>query len=228
MNTSCKPELEPVAAPAARPFPYTELPPSSSTNPSVIAGPRDTPGGWGERSPQQEETLASRETAARQAGRQEGEASVRAAFDQHLAELREQVRAAVQDFASQRTSYYQQVEAEVVQLALSIARKILRREAQIDPLLLAGMVRVALEKLESGTKVSLRVNPHQVSECRAYFAQHMEPGDVPEVVEDPSLGIDHCLLQTSLGTTELGPEVQLKEIERGLLDLLDQRPPMNS
>lgn len=224
MNTSCKPELDAAQTPAARPFPYTELPPPSSANPSVVAGPRDTAGGWGERSPQQEETLASREAAARQAGRQEGEASARAVFDLHLAELREQIRAALQDFSIQRTTYYQQVEAEVVQLALNIARKILRREAQIDPLLLAGMVRVALEKLESGTRVSVRVNPHQVSECRAYFAQHMEPGDVPEVVEDPSLAVDHCLLQTGLGTTELGPEVQLKEIERGLLDLLEHRP----
>ena len=46
-----------------------------------------------------------------------------------------------------------------MQLALAIARKILHREAQVDPLLLAGMVRVALEKIESHTKVSVRVHP---------------------------------------------------------------------
>lgn len=227
MSTSCKPGLEVGQIPATRPFPYAELPPPAP-NVSVATGPRATAGDWGERSPQSDEVLATREAAAREAGRKEGEAQARAAFDQHLAEIREQIRTALQDFANQRSTYYQQVEAEVVQLALGIARKILRREAQLDPLLLAGMVRVALEKLESGTKVSVRVNPHQVSECRAFFAQHMEPRDVPEVVEDPSLAMDHCLLQTSLGTTELGPEVQIKEIERGLLDLLEQRPPTNA
>jgi hypothetical protein len=31
-------------------------------------------------------------------------------------------------------------------------------------------------------------------------------------------------LQTGLGTTELGLEVQLKEIEKGLMDLMARRP----
>jgi flagellar assembly protein FliH len=116
------------------------------------------------------------------------------------------------------------VENEVVQLALSIARKVLHREAQIDPLLLAGMVRIALEKMESATQVVVRVHPRQVSEFRGYFAQHMGLQNVPEVLEDPAVAADQCVLQTALGTTELGVELQLKEIEQGLFDLLAKRP----
>jgi len=37
------------------------------------------------------------------------------------------------------------VEHEVVKLALAVAARILRREAQMDPLLLTGAVRVALD-----------------------------------------------------------------------------------
>ena len=48
-----------------------------------------------------------------------------------------------------------------MQLALSIARKILHREAQLDPLLLAGIVRVALEKIDGATEVVLRVHPQK-------------------------------------------------------------------
>jgi flagellar assembly protein FliH len=128
------------------------------------------------------------------------------------------------DFGRDRAQYYQQVESEVVQLALSIARKILHREAQVDTLLVAGMVRVTLEKIESATKVVVRVNPQQVSEWRGYFAHHMEASQVPDVVEDPAMQMGQCVLQTSLGTTEVGVEVQLKEIEQGLFDLLAKRP----
>jgi flagellar assembly protein FliH len=170
------------------------------------------------------DTTASPDTAALENARQEGEAKARAVFARQIDEIRGSLREALGDFARERASYYQRVEREVVQLALNIARKILRREAQIDPLLLAGMVRVALDKIESGTKVVVRVHPNQVSECRAYFAQHMEARGVPEVVEDAQLATNHCVLQTVLGTTELGPEIQLKEIEQGLLDLLGQRP----
>ena len=47
----------------------------------------------------------------------------------------------------------------MVRLALSIARKILHREAQMDPLLLAGVVRVALDQMQAGTRVLLRTSP---------------------------------------------------------------------
>ena len=48
------------------------------------------------------------------------------------------IAAAVTEFARQRTDYFRRVESEAVRLALSIARKVLHREAQMDPLLLAG------------------------------------------------------------------------------------------
>ena len=48
----------------------------------------------------------------------------------------------------------------------------------------------------------------------------MDVESAPEVVEDPAVEPDRCILQTELGTTELGTEIQLKEIEQGLLDLL--------
>ena len=44
-----------------------------------------------------------------------------------------------------------------MQLALAIARKVLHREAQIDPNCLLGLVRDTLEKLQEETKMRLRV-----------------------------------------------------------------------
>jgi flagellar assembly protein FliH len=220
MSTSYSPTPEAKQKPESRPFTYTEV-----VAAQVGIGSRKTASaGPGEGIPGSIEILAQREAVARAAGRQEGEAQARAAGEEHLAQIRGSVSSALADFARDRAQYYQQVESEVVQLALSIARKILYREAQVDPLLLAGMVRVALEKIESTTKVVMRVNPHQVSECRGYFAHHMEASQVPDVVEDPAMQTDHCVLQTALGTTEVGVEVQLKEIEQGLLDLLAKRP----
>ncbi len=217
MSTSCNPALDAKQETRSQPFLYAE---------AVTAGGRNKTGsaaspGEGDLGA---EIIAQREAAARETGRREGEAQARAAGEQHLAQTRESVTAAIAGFAHDRIQYFQQVESEVVQLALAIARKILHREAQLDPLLLAGMVRVTLEKIESATKVVLRVHPQQVSECRSYFAQHMEASKVPEVVDDPAVKMDHCLIQTALGTTEIGTEVQLKEIEQGLLDLLAKRP----
>jgi flagellar biosynthesis/type III secretory pathway protein FliH len=52
----------------------------------------------------------------------------------------------------------------------------------------------------------------------------MKPGALPEIAEDPALPPGRCKLQTSMGVAELDIEIQLKEIERGLADLLAARP----
>ncbi len=217
MSTSCKPATIPPIAP----FPYNELPaagPSSNLENMVLTSRNGNP------SIHKSSPDATATAAVREAARREGEAGARALFDQQIAEVRESMRKALNEFARGRAAYYQQVEGEVVQLAINIARKILHRETQIDPLLMAGMVRVALERMEDATQLKVRVAPQQVPECREFFAQNMENGKAPEVVEDASLSLNHCILQTTLGTTDIGPEVQLCEIEQGLLDLLDRRP----
>lgn len=170
------------------------------------------------------EQIAAREKRAREAGRQEAITEARKNFEEQLSRERVAIAAAIEQFRQDRTQYYEKVEQEVVQLALAIARKILHREAQLDPMLMAGLVRVALEKIEAATGVVVSVNPQLAAEWRHYFSLHMDPGDIPEILEDPALDPGRCVLQTSMGTTELGVEVQLKEIEQGLMDLLASRP----
>ena len=59
---------------------------------------------------------------------------------------------------------------------------------------------------------------------REYFAQAREHFPVPELIGDPELEPSRCILETEIGTTEIGLDTQLKEIEQGFLDLLAQRP----
>jgi flagellar assembly protein FliH len=167
---------------------------------------------------------AAREAAARAQGQQEGHAEARRIFDEQLARERSSLAAALAQFTRDRAAYFQQVEGEVLQLALSIAHKILHREAQLDPLLLAGIVRVALEKIDAATGVVLRVHPQNAADWRRYLSTHLQPADLPEMVEDPAQPQDRCRLETSMGTATVGLEVQLKEIEQGLMDLLAARP----
>jgi flagellar assembly protein FliH len=174
-----------------------------------------------------EEEQKRREASAWEAGRREGEARALAQPAAQLEEIRGGMAAALEQFARERREYYLHVEREVVQLALTIARKILHRESVVDPLLLAGMVRVQLERIDQSTKTVLRVHPQQVSEFRSFFARQLSEKQ-PDVIEDASLEPDRCVLQTALGTTEIGPEVQLKEIEQGLLDLEAARPHIRS
>ena len=171
-----------------------------------------------------EDEVRMKEEQARALGIREGEAQSRARFEHDLATAREALAKALGDFAREREAYFSRVEAEVVKLAVGIARKILHREVQVDPLLLAGVVRVALEKIAAGTSVRLRVHPDHVYAWHDFFANQQEHRPVPELLGDATLGMGHCVLETALGTTELTLEAQLAEIERGFFDLLAQRP----
>jgi flagellar assembly protein FliH len=157
-------------------------------------------------------------------GLAEGEERSRAAFEKKLSDLRASLGETIRQFAEKRENYFQIVETEVVQLALAIARKILRREAHIDPLLLTAIVRVALDSLNEGTQIRLLANPQEVPFWRDYFEQATQIGRKPEIVGDVSLELGCCALETELGSTRISLETQMKEIEHGFLDLLAHRP----
>jgi flagellar biosynthesis/type III secretory pathway protein FliH len=211
------------ALPQALPFPYREIPASAASSGSAH---RDFGQAGFEPDSENEGAgdVALHEARTRELGRQEGRIEAGKDFEEQLVRERAMLSTAVGEFVHDRAAYYQKVEAEVVQLALSIARKVLHREAQVDPLLLAGIARVALEKIEGATRVTLLVHPQVADSWRQYLISHMKPGDLPEIVEDPALQPDRCKLQTSMGVAELGIEIQFKEIEQGLLDLLAARP----
>ncbi len=165
-----------------------------------------------------------REAQCREEGRLQGAAESRARFDEQLAQEREGLGKALADFSRERAAYYANLEEEAVRLALSIARKILHREARVDPLLLQGIAHVALGKIAGASAVALLVNPQRAAEWRKFLAARMDPGSLPEVIEDPLLTAEQCVLRTSMGSADLSLEVQLKEIENGLMDLLAARP----
>jgi flagellar assembly protein FliH len=199
--------------------PYTYLPSSDSAGSGGSAvvdwsATNLTPG----------RALDQREKQGFERGVQEGEARCRKAFEQNLTAARVSIGQALEDFKRERESYFSRVEPEVVQLALSIARKILHREAQIDPLLLAGMVHVSLEKLEQGTRVRLRSHPEEIHFWNKHFTESSGATVAPEIIGDPTVQPGECALETEVGHTQISLETQLKEIEQGFLDLLEQRP----
>ena len=157
---------------------------------------------------------------ARAEGMREGETRAQASFAEALAQERKRVAEAVSGFLQQQSEYYSRVEVELVHFAVAIAARILHREAQVDRMVVAGLVKVMVEKLQQGSRVIVRVRPEEAGAWRHYFRDNAEV----QIVEDSSLEARDCILETELGTTEMGLDAQLKEIEKGFADLLAQRP----
>lgn len=133
------------------------------------------------------------------------------------------IAAAVADFEIKRGEYYARVETEVIHLSLAIVAKILHREAQVDPMLVATLVRMTIEKMREGSSVTARVGQGRASHWKEYFSVHTK-GARLQVVEDLTLSEHDCLLETELGVANFGLDAQLKEVEQGFFDLLALRP----
>ena len=86
----------------------------------------------------------------------------------------EQAARLAERFDAERERYFEAVEPEVVKLALAVAARILRRESQMDALLLSGAVRVALGQLSTSTQVRLRVPSADLGTVERY---HLAPAE---------------------------------------------------
>ena len=170
---------------------------------------------------QAEQTSAQMELA-----RNEARAEARLAWEQELEDRivgeRRAVLKACEEFVRERARYFAGVEAEVVKLALAIAARVLHREAKLDPLLLTGVVRVALEKVAEDSATVLRVPVAAIEMWREVFVA--SPESSLQIVGDERLAAGECVLDTNVGRVELGVRAQLEEIERGFFDLIQQRP----
>jgi flagellar biosynthesis/type III secretory pathway protein FliH len=125
------------------------------------------------------------EQEAYERGLREGEARVARAFQERAGAIQTSVDGALNNFRREREEYFNRIEPEVVQLALAIAKKILHREAQIDPLLLTGLVHVALEKVGAGARV--RCRPSTGRMCPGNRGRQ-HPGELGHAIEGDRAG----------------------------------------
>ena len=208
---------------------WARRPVESFRYPSVAAGGMLSPavvgvsaGGNADQALRRE--IAAAVEAAREQGFQQGSAQASAAREQAAEQERMAIAQAIRDFSAQQGMYFRRVETEVVRLALAIARKILHREAQMDPLLLAGVVRVAIEQVQAGSRLRLRTSPESQRLWSEFCAGKLGNEINVEVVADDHLQGCACVLESEMGSTQISLDAQLREIENGFFDLLEQKP----
>lgn len=154
----------------------------------------------------------------RQEGRQAAQEAETAAKAAAESERAHQAAGLIEKFDQERDRYLRAVEHEVVKLALAVAARILRREAQMDPLLLTGAVRVALGQLSASTQVRLRVPPAELELWTEAIALVPRLAVKPTVMAGEGMLLGDCAIETEMGSVDLGIRAQLGEIERGFFD----------
>jgi flagellar assembly protein FliH len=112
-----------------------------------------------------------------------------------------------------------QAEAQVVELAILVARKILHRTLSMDPDALSGLVKAALGRIDARELLEIRVAPVHHAPVKSSLDRLGLPSQV-QLIADASLEPGAVLIESDRGRLDASVSTQLAEIERGFADFL--------
>ena len=156
---------------------------------------------------------------AHAAGFREGETAGRTRAASEVHPVMQRLVHSIEEMAQMRPRLRREAEADVVRLALAIARRVLRRELAVDPDAIHGLVLAALEKLQGQEICRVRVHPSHAAQVAACLRQAISAVNV-EVVPDAGSEPGAAIFETVHGDLDASIASQLQEIERGLTDRL--------
>jgi flagellar assembly protein FliH len=131
------------------------------------------------------------------------------------------------ELVSLRKETLRRSEQQTVQLALAISHRLIQREISVDRSLLVGMARAALDRLADYTSATIRLNPDDYAMVGASLSAGGPLSHV-QVVADPSVAINGCVVQSDFGFMDVSPQAQLEELARAILDGSAQLPGSDS
>lgn len=164
-----------------------------------------------------EKLAEQRVREAREAGRAEGESKARAEAQEEVRATIERLANAIAELDHYRGQLLRQTETDAVRLSIAIARRVLRRELTVDPAAIEGLVRAALERLQSQESCRVRMHPDFVPalrDCVERTGMENRVEIIPDAAQEPGAAV----FETSRGSLNASIDSQLKEIERGLAD----------
>ncbi len=150
---------------------------------------------------------------------------IREAEQQAIARIEPAIQrfaAGAHELAATRPRARREAEEDVVMLAVAIARKLLHREIAVDPESLLGLVKAALQRIDARELHRIRVNPEDAQALEKALNGPASQRRI-EISVDQSLERGAAIFETTRGNLDASIDTQLKEIERGFLDLVKAR-----
>lgn len=157
------------------------------------------------------------EQAAEEKGMQNVEEKIREEVAKEVAEIQEKLSETINEISSLQGEITSRVETELVEFALNIAKKIVRREVTIDREVALTLVKVSLGKLHSRTLAQVHLHPNDFEFVQSK-REHLDFHNALELVEDKTISPGGCLIHTETGDIDARIESQFEEIAHGLLE----------
>jgi flagellar assembly protein FliH len=126
---------------------------------------------------------------------------------------------------SLRKETYQEIEKEVVELALAIARQVICQEITIDKEIVVCVAREALAKVEDPGKIKIKMSPSDlqfIKETRAQLSNMIENIDHVTLEAAKNIQSGGCIIETDLGEIDARIEKQLQAVEESFRTVVEK------
>lgn len=158
-----------------------------------------------------EETLSLSREEARRAGWEQGLSEGRQAARGELRLQADRLQHLIEQLAAPLAQAGQDVQDELVQLAMAIARQVVLRELGTQPEQIRDVVTQAIAALPSGNR-HLRIHLHP--EDAHLLTEHLDAHEVAswKIIEDATLSRGGCLVDTGATRIDARLETRLNDI----------------
>jgi len=142
---------------------------------------------------------------------------------QKAEKLFQSLQGVLDELTTFKESLYEEVEKEVIELALLIARKIIHHDVESDRESVMRSVRRAMKVAATSGEITIKVNPRDMEVMLRYKDELARFGVGVKGVRiegDESVGKGGCFIETNYGVVDATVEGLLAEIEEKLKDEL--------
>ena len=150
-------------------------------------------------------------------GYSQGEKAGGEAVTARTAAMAQRLTESFEELATLRTEVLRRSEQQTVQLALTIAKRVIQREISLDRTILVGMAHAALDRLAECVRATIRLHPDDYAAVAASLPEHNPDGHV-QVTADTTVIRGGCVVQSDFGLMDVSHQAQLEELARVMLN----------
>jgi len=161
--------------------------------------------------------VAALEREAFARGIAEGERNAAGAATIHTDAMLRRLAETLEDLVTLRSDMIRKTERQVVELAMSVASRIVRREVTMDRELLVAMARVALDRLGDSAAAKIRLHPDDYAAVERLGHGSLGAQGAVQVVADPSIARGGCVVESDFGLIDVSVDAQVEELTHSLL-----------
>lgn len=124
-----------------------------------------------------------------------------------------------------REETYQQIEKQVVELALAIARKVICREISTDKETVVCVAKEALAKVDDPGKINIKMNPSDlqfINETQYQLSNLIADVNNVTFEAEESVQSGGCIIETDLGEIDARIEKQLQAVEESFRSAMEK------